>query len=525
MKKLLLLLTAVVTASTLSACSSNNNENGGANNATSAPTESAGGESSPTSTADAVIDDGTEKMDISMMIPQYAEIGPSNDSELVKKLNEALNINLDLQWIPGASYNDKISVLAASNSLPDVYRVTTQDYMQWRDKGVFLDVKSFLASYPNLTEQLPESAWQELNDKEHYYGLPYFSIPHLFSISIRQDWLDKLNLEMPTTIDEFYEVAKAFVTEDPDGNKKDDTTGFSIIVNDSGKFENAEYLQGAFGLGNEWALKDGKLIAMQAQTEELKAFIGFLRKAYDEGVLDKNFLVMKPADARKKLWNGQVGIQRVNANEVLRLDEPNIQKNAPEAELVQMDPPAGPTGIRALQTDGMGQLKVVINAKTDEKKQQRILKLLDYMLSDEGYDLIKEGVEGVDYKKNDDGVFEKLDTKFAGNLLSINFFRRADTGIQLHKYSDPDYVKAVEGWLANNDKYDWPNYGQGLAIETEVYNTVNFATLNSKWMSSMVKVITGQAPLEEIDSAVKDWLAGGGEQLTQEVNEIYSERQ
>ncbi|MCS7461795.1 extracellular solute-binding protein [Paenibacillus doosanensis] len=465
-----------------------------------------------------------ETMNISLMVPQYAEIGPSSDSALVKKLNEKLNIKLDIQWVPGASYNDKISVLAASNSLPDVYRIATQDYMQWRDKNVFLDVKPLLGQYPNLTKHLPEEAWMELNPKDAYYGIPYYGIPHLFSMSIRKDWLDKLNLKMPETIDDFYQVAKAFATEDPDGNGKADTTGFSILVNSNGTFGNAAYLQGAFGLGNDWALKDGKLVAMQAQKEELKAFIGFLRKAYAEGVLDKNFLVMKSADARNKLWNGQSGIQLVNPNEVIRLDIPNMKKNAPGAQLVQLPPPAGPNGIRATQTDGMGQNKVVINKNIDPKKQERILKLLDYMLSDEGYDLIKEGVEGVDYQKKADGGFEKLETKETGSLFSINFFRRADKGIQLHKYHDQEYVKQVEQWLNTNDKYDWPNYGLGLEAETAAYKKLNLTTLNTKWMSSMVRVIAGDAPIEEVDKAADEWLKNGGEQLTKEVNEIYQQR-
>jgi putative aldouronate transport system substrate-binding protein len=510
-KTYVLSLALFLSVSSLTACSTNESTNS-QKSASAAPT------------ANANLDDGKELMNISLMVPQYAEIGPSNDSALVKKLNEKLNIKLDIQWIPGASYNDKISVLAASNSLPDVYRIATQDYMQWRDKGVFLDVKPFLKSYPNLTKELPEAAWNELNSKSSYYGIPYYGIPHLFSMSIRKDWLDKLNLKMPETIDEFYAVAKAFTTQDPDGNGKADTTGFSILVNTNGTFGNAASLQGAFGLGNEWALVNDKVVAMQAQTEELKGFIGFLRKAYAEGVLDKNFLVMKPADARNKLWNGQSGIQLVNPNEVIRLDIPNIKKNAPQAELVQLMPPAGPKGIRATQTDGMGQTKVVINKNTDPKKQQRILKLLDYMLSDEGYDLLKEGVEGVDYKKNADGSFTKLETKETGSLFSINFFRRADKGIQLHKYNDQAYVKQVEQWLNNNDKYDWPNVGLGLAAETEAYKKINITTMNTKWMSSMARVIAGDAPMEEIDKAVSEWLKNGGEQLTNEVNEIYKQR-
>ena len=41
----------------------------------------------------------------------------------------------------------------------------------------------------------------------------------------RQDWLDALGLDVPRTWDELAEVAKAFVTRDPDGNGENDTIG------------------------------------------------------------------------------------------------------------------------------------------------------------------------------------------------------------------------------------------------------------------------------------------------------------
>ena len=82
--------------------------------------------------------------------------------------------------------------------------------------------------------------------------------------------------------------------------------------------------------------------------------------------------------------------------------------------------------------------KVVINTKTDPAKQQRILEMLDYMLSDEGFDLIKHGIEGVHYKKTGDDKYEKLeafDTE-RPQLLSIWFFRRFDPAIQIRKWDD-----------------------------------------------------------------------------------------
>ena len=49
---------------------------------------------------------------------------------------------------------------------------------------------------------------------------------------IRQDWLDSLGLEAPTTIDEFESVIAAFTNEDPDGNGKNDTYGFTFSGKD-----------------------------------------------------------------------------------------------------------------------------------------------------------------------------------------------------------------------------------------------------------------------------------------------------
>ena len=49
---------------------------------------------------------------------------------------------------------------------------------------------------------------------------------------IRQDWLDSLKLEAPTTIDEFENIISAFTNEDPDGNGKNDTYGFTFSGKD-----------------------------------------------------------------------------------------------------------------------------------------------------------------------------------------------------------------------------------------------------------------------------------------------------
>ena len=61
---------------------------------------------------------------------------------------------------------------------------------------------------------------------------------------IRKEWLDKLNLQMPKTLDDLLNVAKAFTFRDPDGDGKVDTYGFGAA------FDATTYSQ---GLGNDFA--------------------------------------------------------------------------------------------------------------------------------------------------------------------------------------------------------------------------------------------------------------------------------
>ncbi|BFT74039.1 extracellular solute-binding protein [Paenibacillus sp. P36] len=474
----------------------------------------------PTAKQNANVDDGSEKMDITMLVSTAIGGGWPENHPMIQKLNEKLNINLKFQWVPGDNYEEKLNVMAASNTFPDVFQIwNATSYNKWQEKGVFLDLKPLLPQYSNLSKELPERDLQMMNPKDHIYGLPMYAPSFRSNLSIRKDWLDKLNLKMPTTVDEFYNVAKAFADQDPDGNGKKDTVGFSMNVGVNGGFGNIDYLKGAFGLANNWKTVDGKLVPMQSQTKEWKDLATFLHKAYAEGVLDKDFAVNKEFDPLNKLEANTNGIGEVNPNEVYTRTLPNLQKLDPKADIVQLTPPKGPTGLQ-FATTVISTTKIVVNAKTDLKKQQRIMRLLDYMLSDEGYTLIKNGIEGVDYKKEGDKV--TMLPAFNTNrpqILSTWFFRRFDPGIQIRIWDDKSYGDKVLTWFKNTEPYRYDNPGAGLVSETQ---TKVGSELDKKFTNAIVKVIVGQEPVESIDKAVEQWKSGGGDQITKEINDIYA---
>src|SRR4030042_2784638 len=86
------------------------------------------------------------------------------------------------------------------------------------------------------------------------YGLPDpGQIPPTDGLVIRKDWLDKLGLAMPKTMDELIEVARKFTNDDPDGNGKNDTYGFGAYPDMAGVPENGPgrrfaYMLGAYGV-------------------------------------------------------------------------------------------------------------------------------------------------------------------------------------------------------------------------------------------------------------------------------------
>ncbi|TBL79136.1 extracellular solute-binding protein [Paenibacillus thalictri] len=475
-----------------------------------------------TSKSKAAADDTNEKITINLMTRSYAGGGWPPNHPVIDELNKRLNIDLKIEWVPAANYPEKLNVLAASNNFPDVFYITNTEYVKWQSKNIFMDVKPELGKHPNIVKYIPEESTKQFNPKGKYYGIPFYYQEVRDSLAIRKDWMEKLGLKMPDTIDEFYNVTKAFALNDPDGNGKQDTVGFSMEINPAGVFGfggTAAFLTSSFGLANKWKLDNDKLVPMQVQSKELKDFIGFMRKAYAEGVLDKDFPILKSRDSLNKLEAGKSGVANVNPQQLFAETLPPLTKVDSKAELVQLMPPAGADGKRGTRSSSTGD-RIVINAKLDPKKQQRILKMMDYMLSDEGYDLIKHGIEGVHYKKISDTKYEQLEASVKDRqfLLVGWFFKRFDPMFLIYKWMDPKEVATVKSYFDNNEKVKVKDDGFGFVSETATKVGPN---IDKKWMDTMVKVIVGQEPMESIDKAVAEWKSGGGDAIIKEMNEEY----
>lgn len=237
------------------------------------------------------------------LAPDYSEM------VIFDRLQEATNVSIKWNNIPGDGYQEKKNLLLASGDLPDAFYAsgfTDQDLMQHGQSGTIIPLEDLIDKYaPNLKklfEERPELKQIVTAPDGHIYSLPraeemdLIRMPNIMFIN--QTWLDKLGLEMPTTLEEYHDVLKAFKEKDPNGNGKPDEIGLTFWFN--GWCGNEGDLIGLFGLpdapfeADHRVVRDGKVIYAASQPEYKEA-IAYYHQWVKEGLIDPEVVTQDTA--------------------------------------------------------------------------------------------------------------------------------------------------------------------------------------------------------------------------------------
>ena len=166
-----------------------------------------------------------------------------------------------------------MSVLFAADEAPDlILEYAPQIKYTWMDQQLLrpLDdmIEQYSTTYKELLRQFPELriAGTGADGKLYQLGRINETIP-LRGMFVRKDWMDRLNLSIPTTTDELYEMAKAFTEQDPDGNGIDDTYGIAMAHNSGAALDEM------FGVTYpDYVLQGGMLVHGWDHIEAVTAF-------------------------------------------------------------------------------------------------------------------------------------------------------------------------------------------------------------------------------------------------------------
>ena len=244
---------------------------------------------------------------------RYGETFESNRWTYITE--NALNITFDYEWwaLNGDDYNQKLRLEMAAGNLPDVFTATQSDVLQLAEAGLIIDVSDLIEQYAStdLKEILSSDGgmgYDMVSYDGGVYGIPKrASDTDAYSyLFIRKDWMEALNLEWPSTIDDLENIMKAFSEADFDGNGEDDTVGMAV---NKSLWYLVRGLCSAYGAYPEYWVEDEEgNVVFGATQPEMKDALSTLRHFFEEGYIDPEFATQTETVALEAVLNGKCGV-------------------------------------------------------------------------------------------------------------------------------------------------------------------------------------------------------------------------
>jgi putative aldouronate transport system substrate-binding protein len=456
---------------------------------------------------------------VSIMAPLHFPHAP--DPALIKEIERLTDTRLDIKWVPDGIYTDKMNTSLMTNSLKKATFVKYTDYNVVKNSvrsGAFWEIGPYLERFPNLStlngEILNQSA---LDDK--IYGLYTERLSSRQGIIIREDWLEKLRRHKPETIDELYEVMRAFTYEDPDGNGIDDTIG--IADRNDLIFGIFKTLSSYFGTPNNWRLT-GKRLVPEFETPEYLETMNFMRKLYEEKIMNQDFAVTSKEVQRDLFIRGKAGVYIGSMLDVQRLADA-AQLINPQARFALINRIKGPQGYKIWSIPNYNGLylfsKKAIKA---EDELLEVLRFFDRSMEKDVANLMKYGFEGRHYQTEGDRVILPEESKeLRANELSVIYT------LMIADLSNPNIMKVVkqdslsetaERLSEDNESFIVQDPTVGLKSDTadeknvELYKIISDATYN---------YILGQLDEEGFRQEIERWKRNGGSKIIDEYTNDY----
>jgi len=489
---------------------------------------------SPAASGSASTAAASEKpLDLSIMLPIFKTNYPKDDGPVTKEIDRLTNTNIHLQWVPNASYTDKFNITLASGKLPDIIYVPdvkNPSFVNAAKSGAFWELGSYLKDYSYLSQANP-IVLNNSSVEGKIYGIYRGRALGRNGIVYRKDWLEKVGLQPPKTIDDFYNMLKAFKEKDPDGDGKADTYGM-VLVKWTGQWASGfDIIKLWFGAPNKWGVVDGKLVP-EHQTPEYMEALKFMKKLYDEKLINQDFAVFDSAKWNDPIVNNQAGVIVDVTDNAARIDDKIhaalAQEGKDDPDAQYMDNMIGVTGddgkLHALPTSGYaGLLAIPKSSVKTEDELKRVLKFLDQMNDPKLQTLAGFGIEGKHYTVEDGFAVPSKDAALLESevegLNQMLPFIPEDQGIKVKQ--TPLRTKTAE-IQKEAEKYIVANPAEPF-IST-VY-TQKGQQLDDIINDARIKFIVGQIDEAGLKAAFETWKKSGGDDLVKEMNELYAASQ
>jgi len=458
---------------------------------------------------------------ITMMNLSVLAEPPKENDPVIAEVEKLTNTDLQIQWVPNGTYDEKFNATIASGQMPMVILTSVTPFNSnlkgaMRD-GYFWELGPYLKEFPNLEKALNPQVLKNTAVGGKTYGLNRARSLVGDGMIYRTDWLNNLGLKPPTTLDEMYEVIKAFATQDPDGNGQHDTIGLA----EEKSVRGFKFILAAAGGGNVWEVKEGKIVPAHESQAYIDA-MNWYKRLYDEKLINQDFAI---TERTQNIDNGNKGLFgfRLGDNDFIARHSELFKLN-PNAELDTSSILNGANGQKLLMDNGLsGSFLIPKETVKTEAELKRILQYFDTLSTPEGQNIFEWGIEGVHYTVKD-GKAERTpeqSAKYAAEVIHLQQAMQVADGSlamegTLDKYT-AKFKKAKKEAAAIPDVfvvnpaagYNSPTYDEK---RTSLEKLINDAR---------VKYIMGEIDEAGWKAVLENWHRSGGDQVLEELNKEY----
>lgn len=461
-----------------------------------------------------------EEVHISALGPIYSPraadvVETWQETPYYQAASEATNIYLDYKCVPTEAYNDQFNIVLASGDLPDMFFQGLRQYAgsadQGVDDGLFVNIAEYTDYCPDYMAALEAYGYENNVKTDSGYMVSFYSVAKndptpMTGFVIRQDLLDKLNLSAPETYEEYEAVLRAFKDE---GVDEPLTMGYmGACVGDwlCAGFGLSLYSHQIMEYANKGFYQVDNTVHYGFAEESFKDYVKLMNKWYNEGFFSNDFFTENEnftnPDYLAKISGGQTGISLIDSSYVDTLEEEGIVTLAPIQDAVQNS--GDVTHFSSCKDKEMDATYII---SADCENIEAAIMWNNYWFTEEGSMLCNWGVEGETYVIGADGNPEFTDlllnnpdglTLSQATYIFIGKLGVYDNARDQAMYSDK--VKSLPvTWATNKDNaYKIPQGTTMTADESSAYNTT-FSDINTYVNECLVKFITGDKPLSELD--------------------------
>ncbi len=488
----------------------------------------------------------TEPITLRMTVGQGPAQPEFKDIQILKNFEEKSGIHIEWDNVPSSMLTERRNIIFASMDLPDAMmrmNIPALDQTNYASQGILLPLDDLIEQYaPNIMawfEKYPELPLGLRLDDGHIYTLPYIYDSPALTCGQRaffpKDALDAVGMEVPTTLDGYYDLLKAFKELDYNGNGVKDEYPLSVT-----HYQVIEwFLKGSFGLGTRGCTRHEYVdidpetgsLRFQYTTERYKELLQYMNKLYTDGLIDPEIFTY-PDDGDLAQLIAKIDDGR--AISYLFLNHVFAGQKAKEQAVGMYEPFEGPHGDKMFTyfgsvlngASGAGGTFAIMK---DNPYPEATIRWVDYWYSDEGIREFFMGIEGVTYDVIDgeyvykdeilnpkDTTFEQAISQYAPwvtvsnpSVAHSDYFKGGEmvepafgSALALHEYA-PEII-----WPALRLSADLAQEMNAIQNDLKTYRNEN-----------RVGFITGSKSFDEWDAYVKGFESLGLDRYM----EIYQE--